>query len=333
MGSHGGATAEGQLEILHGYGITEDNCGCPIISSMEVEKIGSTAEGNPVYIDKAAAKADGIIIMNRIKPHTGYHGPYESGLMKMLAIGIAKRVGAETCHSMGIEKFDEMVPLFGKAVIENANVIFGIAILENAYDETCDIAVLGKDEIEEKEPELLIKAKGLMPRLLFDSADALIVDEIGKNISGDGMDPNIIGRYGTKCTTEGFTAQIIAVLRLSEETKGSGIGIGLADVSTKQMLDAFDFATTYANTFTSLVPNVAKLPVIMDNDRECVAAAIMLCAGTDRNNPRVIRIKNTLNLGEIYISEALMEDAKRNPQIEILGKPEAMVFDKYGTLV
>lgn len=327
MGSHGGATGEGQLEILRGYNITEEFCGCPIYSSMEVKKIGTTSEGHPVLIDKYAADADAIVIVNRIKPHTAYRGPYESGLMKMLAIGLAKREGADTCHGAGFKNMAHMVPLFGSAIMEKTNVIFGVAILENAYDETCEIVALPGDEIAEKEPALLQKSRELMPKILFENIDVLIVDEIGKNYSGDGMDPNISGTFATEYASGGVNAQRVAVLNLSEETHGNGVGFGMADVSTRKAYEKYDFEMSYPNALTCLVPDVVKVPMILENDRECIAAAIKLCIEIDKNHPKIVRISNTLHIGEIYISEALFDGAKSMPNIKILGEPEDMKFD------
>jgi hypothetical protein len=333
MGSHGGATAEGQLEVLRGYNITEEYCGCKILSSMDVQRIGTTREGHPVVIDKYAAEADAIVILNRIKPHTAFRGPYESGLMKMMAIGLAKRQGADTCHEAGMKNMAHMVPLFGNAILENSNVLFGVALLENSFDETCEIIALEKAEIAEKEPTLLVKAKELMPKILFENIDVLVVNEIGKNFSGDGMDPNISGTFATEYASGGVNSQTVAVLDLSEETHGNGVGFGMADVSTRRAFEKFNFEMSYPNALTCLVSEVVKAPMILANDRECIAAAIKLCIEIDKKRPKIVRINNTLSIEEIYISEALLEEAKTMANITILSGPDDMVFDENGNLV
>ena len=229
MGSHGGATAQGQLEVLASFGITEETIGCPIHSSMETTCIGSTQEGHPVYIDSYAANADGIILINRIKPHTSFRGTYESGLMKMMAIGLGKQKGAETCHAEGFPRMHHMVPLFGNAILANAPVLFGLGILENAFDKTAQLHSLTPQQIIDDEPKLLKVAAGLMPSLGFESCDVLVVDQIGKNISGCGMDPNISGVFATAGMTGGIQAQRRCILSLTEETHGNGYGMGAAE--------------------------------------------------------------------------------------------------------
>ena len=222
MGSHGGATAEGQREILASYGIVEEYIGCPILSSMEVKKIGVNEEGMDVYIDRYAAEADGIIVSCRIKPHTAFRGPYESGIMKMMTIGLGKQHGAEVCHAAGFKHMAKYVPMFGKAILENAPVLFAVASIENAYDETAKLVAVHADEVVEKEPPLLKEAFDKMPRILVDECDVLVVDQIGKNFSGDGMDPNITGTFCTPYATGGIKSQRVCVLDLSPETHGNG---------------------------------------------------------------------------------------------------------------
>ena len=207
MGSHGGATAEGQREIIESYGVTEEFCGAPIRSCMDVRRIGSTEDGRDVFIDKIASEADGIIVAGRVKPHTDFRGPYESGLMKMMVIGLGKQRGAETFHEEGPEHMARNLQLYGKAILENAPILFGIAILENAYDETAKIEALLADEFIDKEPELLLEARTLMPKSYIQDVDLLIVDRIGKDISGDGMDPNITGRFCNPYVSGGMNAK------------------------------------------------------------------------------------------------------------------------------
>ena len=250
MGSHGGATAEGQKDVLESYGITESYLGCPILSSMEVKKIGVNEEGMDVFIDKYAAEADGIIVSCRIKPHTAFRGPYESGIMKMMAIGLGKQHGAEVCHEAGFKNMAKYVPMFGKAIIENAPVLFAVAVIENAFDETCKIAAVQAEDIVEKEPPLLKEAFTYMPRILVDSCDVLVVDQIGKNFSGDGMDPNITGTFCTPYASGGINAQRVCVLDLSPETHGNGIGLGYSSATTKRVFNQLDLASMYPNAIT-----------------------------------------------------------------------------------
>lgn len=333
MGSHGGATCEGQEEILSGYGITEDEMGCPVKIGIETAVIGKTKENYPVNIDKYAAEADGIIIVNRVKPHTAFRGKYESGLLKMLAIGVAKQVGADFCHSKGSQALEYMIPLFGKAIIENSNVMFGLALIENAYDETIDIIALTDEEIINEEPNLLLRAKKLMPRIYVHEADILIVDEIGKNISGDGMDPNITGTFSNSSVTGGLKSKRTVVLDMTDESHGNGVGLGMADCSTMKAFNKFSREKSYPNVLTSLVPAVVKVPLIFDNDKQAIQAAIKMCPDIDLNNVRVVRIKNTLEMSKIQISETLIDTVSNHPNVEILDDAKDMIFDEEGNLL
>lgn len=333
MGSHGGALAEGQREILAALGITEETMGCPIRATMETVKVGETEEGHSVRIDKYAAAADAIIVSCRIKPHTGFRGPYESGIMKMMAIGLGKQEGAEACHGVGAKHMARMVPMFGRVIRDNAPVAFALATIENAYDETAKLIALTPDEFDEMEPVYLKEAFANMPRLLFDSCDLLIVDWIGKNISGDGMDPNVTGAFGTPYASGGIDAKRICALRLTEESHHSAVGMGLADAISKKLWEQVDLDVTYPNAITSTVLEPVKIPPIMENDR----LAIQLCLHTanemDRNAPRIIRISNTLSLEHIMVSEAMLEEAKRHSDITIEGVPEELQFDEEGNLL
>jgi len=332
MGSHGGATAEGQLEVLHSFGITEEAIGCPILSSMETARIGKTEEGHAVFIDKNAAESDGIIVINRIKPHTSFRGTWESGLMKMLAIGLAKQKGAEACHASGFPKMHRMVPLFGKAILKNAPILFGVGIIENAFDQTAMLESLTPEEFVTKEPLLLQKAFSLMPSIGFDSCDVLIVDEIGKNISGCGMDPNISGVFATPGMTGGIQAQRRCILSLTEETHGNGYGMGAADAVSKRLYDALNLEMVYPNSITSTSLGFSKIPVIMANDRETIALCIRTCNEKHPDGVRIVRIKNTLSLSEFEISEALIPEAEKRENMEILSDPKPLFFDENGNL-
>jgi hypothetical protein len=332
MGSHGGATAEGQVEVLDSYGITEAFCGCPIRATMDTLQIGITAEQHPVFIDRYAAEADGIIVVNRVKPHTCFRGPYESGLMKMMAIGLGKQKGADVCHEAGFKHMAKMVPLFANAILANSNILFGLATLENPFDETCKVISLTKGEIPEKEPALLCEAKSLMPRILLGETDVLIVDKIGKNFSGDGMDPNITGTFCSPYASGGIKAQRVVVLDLSDETHGNAVGMGMADVATKRLFEKADLEKTYPNGFTSTIISNVKIPVLLKNDKEAIQAAIKICNEIDKGRPRMIRIANSLHIEYIYISEALLEQAKTIPEMEILEEPQPFLFNEQGDI-
>jgi hypothetical protein len=332
MGSHGGATAEGQLEVLKSLGVTEEYIEAPIKSSMEVVKIGDAPNGKPVYIDKFAAEADGIIVIGRIKPHTCFSGKYESGIMKMMTIGLGKQKGADSCHADGFKNMASNVPLFANVILVKANILFGLALVENSYDQTCKIVALTKEEIPQKEPELLIEAKKLMPRIMFDSFDVLVVDRIGKNISGDGMDPNITGTFATPYASGGPNIQRVVVLDLTEETHGNANGVGMADFTTKKLFDKIDFAATYPNALTARVPCTAKIPMLLKNDREAISVAVKTCCEIEYDKARIVRIKDSLHINEIYISESLLEDAIKNPNIEILGEAGHFEFNQDGNL-
>jgi len=332
MGSHGGATAQGQTEILRSYHITEKSMGCPIISSMEITKIGVNEEGMDVYIDKHAAAADGIIVACRIKPHSAFRGPYESGIMKMMAIGLGKQYGAETCHQAGFGNMAKYVPMFGKAIIEQAPILFALAVIENAFDETYKIVAVDADEIAEKEPLLLEEAFKQMGKLYSEACDVLIVDQLGKNFSGDGMDPNITGTYPTEFASGGLDAQHICVLDLSDETHGNANGIGLASVITQRAYQKIDIAIMYPNAITSTVLDVVKIPLIMENDKEAIQLCIKAGVDVDKKNPRIIRIPNTLHIEHIMLSEAFYEEAKKHPNLVIQSEPEHMAFDEKGNL-
>ncbi|MDD5602807.1 MAG: lactate racemase domain-containing protein [Eubacteriales bacterium] len=333
MGSHGGATSEGQAAILGDYGITEKYCGCEIISSMEITGTGTTPDGQEVYIDKHAAEADGIIVINRIKPHTAFRGPYESGLMKMMAIGLGKQYGAEACHKNGFKLMAEMVPAFGKTILKNCKILFGVGIIENAFDETYMIKALTPPEIITEEPKLLKIAKTRMPSIRFDTADVLIVDRIGKNISGDGMDPNITGTWATPYASGGFSSERVAVLDLTDESGGNAVGIGMADVTTDRAVNKISTDASYPNCLTSLVLNIIKIPMHFRNDEFAIKAAVKACTGGNRDaGLRIIHISDSLHLEDIWISEPMLEEAVRKEGVEIVGKPLPFAFNGEGNL-
>jgi hypothetical protein len=333
MGSHGGATAEGQLEVLASYNITEEAMGCPIRSSMETVQVGVSEYGKPARVDKNAWEADGIIVVGRVKPHTAFRGIYESGLIKMITIGLGKQFGAEICHADSFKYMEQNITSIAKVVLEKGKIIFGLATLENAYDQTRRIEAVPAERFFAEEPALLEEAKEHMPAILFPEFDVLIVDEIGKNISGDGMDPNITGTFCTPYASGGANKQRTVVLDLTEETHGNACGLGMADFSVQKAFDKMDFEKTYPNSLTSTVTGPAKIPMIMANDKLAIQAAVQTCNKIDYHNPRIVRIKNSLQIGEIYISASLLAAARQNRRIEILEEPEEMAFDQYGNLL
>ncbi len=332
MGSHGGATAEGQKEVLRHLGIDEATMGAPIRSSMEVVKLAELENGLPVYADKHAAGADAIVVINRVKPHTAFRGTFESGIMKMIAIGLGKQKGAEACHQLGFKHMAENVPKMARVMLDKLPIAFGVALVENAYDETCIAEVLPARQIEEREPELLKEAKLRMPKILFDPLDVLVIDYIGKNISGDGMDPNITGRFPTPYAHGGPDVSKMVVLDLTPETEGNANGIGTADFTTQRAVDKMDRVATYANGLTSTVCAPTKIPTTLPNDEYAIKAAVKTCNILDYTKCRLVRIRDTLHLGEIEISEPLLEEARRHPDIEILSGPYEWTFDSEGNL-
>ncbi len=327
MGSHGGATAEGQIDVLLQLGISEEAVGAPIRSSMEVIKLDELPNGLPVYIDKLAYESDKIIVINRIKPHTAFRGPVESGLMKMITIGLGKQKGAEAAHAYSFKYMAEHVPEMAKVSLSKAPIIFGLASIENAYDKPAKIVAVPAEDLEVVEPGLLLEAKSLMPKIHFDSMDVLIVNELGKDISGDGMDPNITGNFATPYATGGPDVKRTVVLGLTEKTHGNANGIGMADMTTKAVMNEIKWEKGYANALTSTVTDVVKLPMFLDTQELAVKAAIKTCNAFDLNKVRIVRIKNTLEIGEIWISESMMEEALKNEDIEILSDSEDLALD------
>ncbi|MDK2878010.1 MAG: hypothetical protein PWR06_726 [Thermoanaerobacteraceae bacterium] len=335
MGSHGGATPEGQKNVLEELGITEEKVGAPIVSNLDVEFLGNTDEGIPVYTSKDALNSDAVILVNRVKPHTSFRGDIESGLIKMSVIGLGKQKGADLCHKMGFYRFAERLKAMAQIVLSRVPVVLGVALLENAYDETADVRVLTAGEFFTVEPVLLEKAKSWMPKILLDDLDVLVVDELGKDISGDGMDPNITGRFASDYAKGDLKVDRIVVLRLTEKTEGNANGIGMADITTLKVLEDTDFTKGYINTITAALPRTVRLPMVMPDDRSAIKAAIKTANNLDYKgeNSRIVRIKNTLHLEYIYVSEALLEDVKNHPQLEIVKGPISFEFDSNGQLL
>ena len=335
MGSHGGATAEGQLEVLAGYGITEATMGCEIRSCMDTVELGTSDTGRRVFIDKNAYSSDGIIISCRLKPHNAFRGDYESGPCKMMAVGLGKQKGAEQVHSDGMGRIAKNIPSIAKVIIDKAPVLFAIPSIENAYDETCRIEAIDAPDILKREPELLKFAFSQMPSLLVGEGDVLIVDETGKNYSGTGVDPNITGTFSTPYATGGVKVQRTCFLNLSDESHGNSLGVGLADVITKKFFDRIDTEKMYPNCITSTVLASARIPCVVANDKEAIQLCIRTCTGIDRESVRVIRIPNSLHIGHIMLSAAYYDDVRAGkwPGLSAVSEPEELVFDDDGELV
>lgn len=332
MGSHGGATAQGQKELLEGYGITEEVCECPILSSMETVRVGYVGE-DEVRMDKYAHEADAIILVGRIKAHTAFRGRYESGMIKMMAIGLGKREGADSLHKRGFGEMGERLPKFAKVVFDNCNIVFGVAPIENEKDHTCRIEVIKAEEIFDKEPDLLLYAKSRMPRIILPDTDVLVVREIGKNFSGSGMDPNVTGTFGTPYATGGISKQRTVVLDLSEETHGNHLGLGNADVTSRRAFDKIRTNGCYANMLTSTVLKVGKIPMVMEDDEMALKAAVKLLTSGDRDNARMVYIKNTLSLQTILVSEPQLAEVREHADMEILEEPRELRFDEQRNLL
>ena len=334
MGSHGGATAEGQTALLAGYGVTEASIGCPIVSSMETVVIGKSDEGHNVRIDKNAAGADGIIVAGRIKPHTDFHGTHESGLMKMMTIGLGKREGADICHDAGFAHMPRMVPLFGRCILKNAKIALGLAILENAYVETCKFVALRPDEIDKREPPLLEEARSHLPLIMFKEADVLVIDYIGKDISGDGMDPNVTGAsHCSPFVSGGLKAQRTVILDLTPATHGAAVGIGASHAITRRLYEKIDYESTYINMITARNLDFARVPCVLDTDKEAIQLALRCCVDYDKDNPRIIRITDSLHTETIWISEGMRKEAEQNPKITLLEEPGPWPFDSGDNLL
>jgi hypothetical protein len=333
MGSHGGATAEGQRDLLARMGITEQAVGAPIRSTMDVVDMGTAENGLTAWFDAYAAAADGIVLVNRIKPHVSFRGKYESGLMKMIAIGLGKQKGAEASHQLGMERMLDNIVAVGRKALSTGKILFGIALVENAYHETCRIEAIPAHRIEDEEVALQAEAKRLEPRILFDRLDVLIIDEIGKNISGTGFDNNVVGRYHLPhMKSEGPFITRICVLDITDASHGNGNGLGIVDFTTERAFRKFSFEETYPNALTSTVLASVKIPMVLKNDRLAIQAAIKTCHIKDFRNVRLGRIKNTLEAHLLEISENLLDGARANPGIDILSESYELAFNAEGNL-
>ena len=335
MGSHGGGTVEGNLQILADYGITEEAMEVPIKASMDVVKIGEINDDahTPVYCDKYAAEADGIVLFNKVKPHTDFKGYVESGICKMIAIGIAKHFGCSWFHRQGFDTFAERIPMVSEVFLKNMNVIMGVGVVQNAYDEISEIKAFTKDKIIEGDHELLQIAKRRLPKMKFDNIDVLIIDYIGKNISGEGADPNVTGRGSMPGFEDDFHCKKMFVRSLTPQSHGNACGLCYADVTTRKCLQSVDWESTWINFSTNMMLSAGKIPVYQNTDYEALRLAIRTCTKlTDYSKARIARIKDTLSLSEIEVSEALLEDVKDRSDVEILSDSYELEFDSEGSL-
>lgn len=328
MGSHGGATPEGQAELLAAYGITEKTMGVPIDASMDVEVIGEAEPGLPIYVAKSALNADGIVIIPRIKPHTAFRGSIESGICKMLVIGLGKQRGTDLVHRQGFGRFHELIPKLGSLIAQKTNFLFSVSIVENAYEETYKVEVIPKEDVLtlEREKALLQESKELMGKILFDKFDVLVIEEIGKDISGDGQDPNVTGLFVTKYASGGPEFQNCTIFDLTEDTHGNANGVGAADVITRKLFDKIDYISMYTNAFTSTVSTPVKVPMVAATPEDALRIAVKMCNGVEPFQHKIVWIKNTLELSSIIISEPLLAEAQANPQVEILSDPTDLTF-------
>jgi len=331
MGSHGGATPEGQLEVLASYGMTPESIGCEIRSSMETVELGEVRPGVPVFVDRIAFEdADAIVPINRVKPHTDFAGEIESGLMKMIAIGLGKQKGADTFHRQGFDTFHELIPEVAQFTVSKANIPFGLALVENGYARLWQIEAVPKDRIWGRERELLVMARDRMARLPVDVIDVLILDYIGKDISGLGMDSNVVGRYYKGPTGTPPSIQRIVVRDLTEETEGNAVGIGMADVVLRRAVGKMDTGKTYMNCITAKTPEGARVALTVDTDRQALFVAIAASLKVEAPNARIVRIRDTKHLELMYVSEPALADLLATGRCEIVRPLEPIEFDRGG---
>ena len=334
MGSHGGATVEGQVEILESLGVTEEFCGAPICSSMEVVELGETERGVSVYMDRIASEADGVVLVNRVKAHTDFRSSIESGLMKMASIGLGKHEQALALHGYGVEGIRDYMVEVGDRVLESGHILFGVATVENAYDEPAILEAIPAGKIHEREEELLAEYMGMMPALPVSDIDVLFVDSLGKNYSGTGMDTNVIGRFRILGVDEPEAPAVkyIIVGDVSEESHGNALGIGLADLTTRRVADRVERKAMNANVITSTFIERAKVPMVLASDEEAIETAVRCNWGVPPEETRFVRIPNTLHLEYLYVSESMVEEVLANAETEVAGDPEDLRFDPEGYL-
>ena len=316
--------------------ITQETMGVSVLSSMEVVQIGVSSHGFPILVDKHAATADGVVIMNRIKPHTEFEGPIESGLMKMMAIGLGNHKGCFKVHKQTVNfGYSKIIPEIGSIILNKIPIIFGVGIVENIYDETACIKVCLPDKFYDTEAMLLKKAKNYMARLPFDKIDILIIDEMGKNISGTGMDTNVIGRIMFIGEKEPDSPKItrIVVLGLTEPSHGNAIGIGLADFTTQNVISKLNTQVMATNAITAMTPEKARLPVSLDTDRKAIEAAFQTIGAVPPSNARIVHIKNTLEMGTLHISNSLIDEVKKRKDLMLVKDIGPLSFDDNNRLM
>jgi len=334
MGSHGGGTAEGQRTVLEHYGINESTMGVPIRATMETIQIGETPRGIPVFMDKHAFDADHIVLVNRIKPHTDFDGEIESGLCKMMAIDLGKHTGAIHYHRANIKYgYYDVITSVSRVVLEKSRILFGLGVVENAYDQTSLVAGILPGDIAGEEKKLLRIAKANLARIPFDRGDVLVVDEMGKNISGAGMDTNVIGRTASqrdRAPMKPFFTRIV-VRDLSDESYGNAVGIGLADIVTRRLVNKIDFKPTYINAVTSTNIEAARIPVTLETDREALETAFSTC-GNSEEACRLVWIRNTLKLDQFIATESLLDEIHELPNLTVLERLGELPFDREGNL-
>ena len=336
MGSHGGATVSGQLKVLAGYGITEEKMGAPIKAAMEVMKVGEDKSGIPVYLDKNVIDADHVVAINRIKPHTRFAGKIESGLIKMLLVGLGKDVGARVYHRAIMKNtFDRIVESAFPIVLSRLSVLFGLAIVENAYGKVADIKAMRGEDIIKEEPGLKKRSFELMAKLPFRNIDLLIIDNMGKDISGTGMDTNIIGRKdenSSKTANGNAGISRIFVRDLTSNSHGNACGIGLADFTTRKLVNKINFQETYINCVTALRPEGAKIPMTFESDKDAIEAAVSTCGIENAGNMKIVRIKSTLDLEKVIISEGYLDELNGRDDLEQISSAREITFDSSGNL-
>ena len=337
MGSHGGATREGQRELLASYHIDEEHLGVPVVSDMDAVSLGTNSWDQPVWWDKNALAADGVVTVSRVKPHTDFRGTFESGILKMLVIGLGKRHGADQVHSFGTKGLRDMLPESGKVILAKTKFLGGLAILENANEETATVEVVDRDDIWTREPQLLEEARRIMGRLPFEAIDVLIVGECGKNYSGAGIDPNVVGRMLLEASPEAETnkPRIIrmGVLDVSPESHGNGTGIGIADLTTNRAIASIDQAPFRMNNLTARFLWRSKLPIAFETDREVIENCLETCWQPEAAKIKFCVIPNTLEVAELWISGPLAAEANGNPHLELIGGPQPLPFDARGNLM
>lgn len=333
MGSHGGATAEGQRAVLASYGITEQSVGVPIDARMDVVHLGRLPQGMDVYQAQAAMESDAVIPICRVKAHTAFRGPIESGLAKMLVIGLGKYQGAIAAHRMGMARFHELIPQGAEMILQRSRVPFGLALIEDAHHRLAHVEVVEAADILTREPQLLEMSKAWMARILADEFEVLVVEEIGKDISGDGMDPNVTGRFNVPHVRGTPKVERIVVLGLTPGSHGNAIGLGAADFTTRKTLQQIDFLSTYTNCLTARVLQGAKIPIVAENDRDALCLAFNTLVGHEPESARGVIIKNTSALDEIWVTESLWNQDGAATRWEPLGPPRELSFDEDGNLV